>query len=111
MDLLEKKNILMNAYFQFSIQLLSIGLDRSRSHNNHTSFVKLLEKDSSVSVYNRSIQYLAAEMYKVSNGLSQTQMYDILKHKNSHLYNLRHDFQFSTPLVKHVFHVPKAYLI
>ena len=28
----------------------------------------------------------------------------IYKHINSHPYNLRHDFQFSRPLVKTVFH-------
>ena len=31
----------------------------------------------------------------------------IFKHKNSHPYNLRHDFQFSGPLVTTVFHETK----
>ena len=39
-------------------------------------------------------------MYKVSNGLSPLLISDISKHKNSHPYNLRHDSQFSRPLVK-----------
>ena len=43
-------------------------------------------------------------MYKVSNGLSPLLISDISKHKNSHPYNLRHDSQFSRPLVKTLIH-------
>ena len=43
-------------------------------------------------------------MYKVSNGLCPLLISDISKHKNSHPYNLRHDSQFSRPLVKTLFY-------
>ena len=43
-------------------------------------------------------------MYKVSYGLSPLLISDISKHKNSHPYNLRHDSQFSRPLVKTLFY-------
>ena len=42
----------------------------------------LLEKDSSVSIYNRNIPCLASEMYKVSNGLSPPVVSNILTQKN-----------------------------
>ena len=65
-----------------------------------SSFEKLLEKDGSVSIHDRNIQYLAVEIYKVSNGLFPPLISDMFKHKNIHPYNLRHDSQFSIPLVK-----------
>ena len=43
-------------------------------------------------------------MYKVSNGQSPLLISDISKHKNSHPYNLRHDSQFSRPLIKTLIH-------
>ena len=43
-------------------------------------------------------------MYKASNGLSQPHISDIYRHKNSHLYHLRRDSQFSRPFLKNVFH-------
>ena len=41
----------------------------------------LLEKDSSVSIYNRNIPCLTSEMYKVSNGLSPPVVSNILTQK------------------------------
>ena len=39
-------------------------------NDKQSSFKMLLEKDSSVSIHDRNIQWLATEMYKVSKGLS-----------------------------------------
>ena len=63
-----------------------------------------LEKDSSVSIHDRNIQYLATEMYKVSNGLSPPIVRNIFTQKNCHPYNFRLNSQFSRPLVRSVFH-------
>ena len=37
-------------------------------NNKQSSFEKLLEKDSSVSIHDRNIQYLTVEMYKLATG-------------------------------------------
>ena len=50
---------------------IKINRDQERSlhiiYNKQSSFEKPLEKDSSVSVHDRNIQYLAVEMHKVSS--------------------------------------------
>ena len=38
--------------------------------DNQSNFEELLKKDNNVSVYQRNLQFLATELYKVSNGLS-----------------------------------------
>ena len=72
-------------------------------NDKQSSFAELLEKDGSSSIHDKNIQYLALEMYKVSNGLSPAHISDIFKHKNSYPYNLRHDSEFFRRLVKTVF--------
>ena len=47
--------------------------------NKQSSFIKLLEKDNSVSIHQRNLQILAIEMLKVSNGLPPVLMNDIFK--------------------------------
>ena len=82
-------------------------------NDKQSSFEEDFEKGDSVSIHDRNIQYLAVEKYRVRNSclhfLSVICIYiyiyvHIFKHINSHPYNLRHDFQFSRPLVKTVFH-------
>ena len=77
----------MNAFFksQFSYSP-SIWMMQSRKRNNKinrlherclrvtyndglSSFEELLERDNSVSVHNRNIQFLAIELYKVFNDI------------------------------------------
>ena len=62
------------------------------------------KKDSSVSVHDSNIQYLATKMYKVSNELSPPLVNNIFTLKNSPTYNLRLNSQFSRLLVRSVFH-------
>ena len=50
-------------------------------NNKQPSLEKLLEKDSSVSIHNRNIQYLAVEMYKFRIGLSPPLIRDNLNTK------------------------------
>ena len=56
-------------------------------NDKQSSFEKLLEKDSSVSIHDRNIQDLPVEMYKASNGLSPPLISNLFKHKDSHPYN------------------------
>ena len=52
-------------------------------------FEALLEKDGSISIYNRNSQLLAIEMYKVSKGLSPLIITELFERKNEHKYNLK----------------------
>ena len=52
-------------------------------YNDHfSSFKELLSKDKSATVYQRDLQILATEMYKILNGVSPDIMKDILETKN-----------------------------
>ena len=64
----------------------------------------LLEKDTSVFIHAKNIQYLVTEMYKVNNGLTPTVVSNISTQKSYHLYNLRLNSQFSLLLVRSVFY-------
>ena len=50
-------------------------------NDKRSSFEMLLEKHSSVSIYDGNIQSLATEMYKVSNGLSPHLVSNIFRQK------------------------------
>ena len=70
--------------------------------DKQSSFIKLLEKDNSVSIHQRNLQILAIEMFKVSNGLSPVLMNDIFKLRGEQTYNLRKLSQFYRPKVNSV---------
>ena len=53
-------------------------------NDKQSSFKTLSEKDSSVSIHDRNVQYLAIEMYKVSNGISPPLVSNIFRQKISH---------------------------
>ena len=72
--------------------------------DKQSSFKELLPNDSSVSVYERNIQYMATEMYKVSNNFSPPHMNEIFEVRNEHPYNLKQNSQFFRLLVKSVYH-------
>ena len=67
--------------------------------DKQSSFEELLEKDSSVSIHERNIEILAAEMYKVSKGMSPPQITILFARRDEHPYNLRHCAEFLQPLV------------
>ena len=68
-----------------------------------SSFNELVEKDGSISTYERNLQVLATEMYKTSNGLSTPLMKDtFLINKNP--YILRQNSQFSRPRINTEYH-------
>ena len=45
--------------------------------DNQSTFEELLEKENTVSVHQRNLQFLATELYKVSNDLSADLMKDL----------------------------------
>ena len=61
--------------------------------DNYRSYVDLLVKDKSFTVYQRNIQSLAIELFKVRRNLSNMIMCNILK-KRTLTYNLRSQAYF-----------------
>ena len=92
---IEKRGTIMNAFFnsQFSYcpliwmfhsRLINNKINRLHERclrivyrDNQSTFEELLEKDNTVSVHQRNLQFLATELYKVLNGLSP----DLMKEK------------------------------
>ena len=52
-------------------------------------FEELLQKDNSVSVHMKNLQYLATEIFKVKNGLSPIIMNKVFNFQENGKYNLR----------------------
>ena len=116
-----KRRILMNAFFksQFSYCPL-VWMCHSCANNNkinrlqerclrviysdkQSSFQTLLEKDGSVSIHNRNLQFLATEMYKVKNNLSPSIIVELFEQRNEN-YNLRNNNPFTVTAVRTVHH-------
>ena len=76
---------------------------RIKYNDKQSSFIKLLEKDNSVSIHQKNQQMVATEMSKVSNGLSPVLMNDIFKIKGEQTYNLRKLSQFYRTKVNFVY--------
>ena len=92
---IEKRKMIMNAFFnsQFSYcpliwmfhnRLINNKINRLHErclrivHNdNQSTFEELLEKDNTVSVHQRNLQFLAIELYKVINGISPDLMKEV----------------------------------
>ena len=68
------------------------------------SFENLLEKDGSGSMYNRNLQVLVTEMFKISSSISSSIMKDTFEPRTEHTYNLLCISQLSVQLVCTVFH-------
>ena len=92
---IEKRKMIMNAFFnsQFSYcpltwmfhnRLINNKINRLHErclrkvyNDNQSTFEELLEKDNTVSVYQRNLQFLAIELYKVVNGISPDLMKEV----------------------------------
>ena len=86
----------MNSFFKTQFNYLSlIWMCHSRENNRkinrlygrclrticndtRSSFNELLERDGSVSIHGRNLQFLATEMYKIGNGMSTHLMKEII---------------------------------
>ena len=73
-------------------------------NDKQSPFKDLLKKDSSLSIHERNVHILAAEMHKVSENVSSPHMNEIFEVRNKHHKNLRQNSQFSWPLVKSAYH-------
>ena len=73
-------------------------------NDRQSSFIELLNKDSSVSIHIRNIQRLAIEMFRFCNGLSTPLINDKFKLRAENPYNLRHVSEFSRSTVKSAYH-------
>ena len=58
-------------------------------NNKSSTFYQLLEKDESVTIHSRNLQYLATEIFKVKIGISPIIMTKIFKFCDSTTHNLR----------------------
>ena len=58
-------------------------------NNKSSTFYQLLEKDKSVTIYTRNLQYLATEVFRVKIGISPTIMTEIFKFYDNTTHNLR----------------------
>ena len=63
--------------------------------DHFSSFEELRSKDKSVTVHQRNIQILAAEIYRILNGLSPDTMQDIFETKSNY-YKTRNATVFSS---------------
>ena len=112
----------MNAFFksQFSYCPL-VWMCHSRANNSKinrlherclriiysdkkSSFEQLLEKDKSVSIHTRNLQFLATEMYKVKEGLSPSIVTELFEHRDEQHYHLRNNAEFTIPTIRTVYH-------
>ena len=57
--------------------------------DKESSFEELLQKDNSVSVLMKSLQYLATEIFNVKSGLSPIIMNEVFNFQENESYNLR----------------------
>ena len=69
-----------------------------------SSFVELLEVDSSVSVHDRNLRALATDINKIYHGISPTIMKEIVTLRHQNQCNLRNWAYFNAPKVKTVNH-------
>ena len=115
---IEKRRTIMNAFFnsQFSYcplilmfhsRLINNEINRLHERylrivysDNQYSFEELLEKDNTVSVHQRNLQFLATELYKVLNGLSPDLMKDVFPLNDDSSYSTRNKRTFKSRNVK-----------
>ena len=92
---LSQKKVLFNAFFQSKFSYCPlVWMFHSATLNNkinslherclrliyndkHSTFHELLEKDCSVSIHTRNLQFLVTEVYKLAKGISPTIMQEI----------------------------------
>ena len=66
-------------------------LEKRRLNDKSSTFYQLPEKDKSVVIHTRNLQYLATEIFKVKIGISSTIMTEILKFCDNTTHNVRND--------------------
>ena len=108
---INKRRILMKPYIlsQFNCCPL-VWMCHSRSLNNKINrkyrkehckpnFKELLQKDKSITIHQRNLQYLAIEIYKVRMGISPKIMNEIFRFIKNSVYSLRSGIQLEKPSI------------
>ena len=67
-----------------------------------SSFKELLQKDKSITIHQRNLQYLAIEIYKVKMGISPKIMNEIFRFSKNSVYSLRSGIQLEKPSINTV---------
>ena len=117
---INKRRILMKSYIfsQFNYCPL-VWMCHSRSLNNKinriqeralrivykdykSSFKELLQKDKSITIHQKNLQYLAIEIYKVKMGISPKIMNEIFRFSKNSVYSLRSGIHFKKPSINTV---------
>ena len=73
-------------------------------YSDETWFEALLEKDGSVSIYNRNLQLLAIGISTASKDLYPPIITELFEKKNEHQYSMRHYTERAMPAVNSVYH-------
>ena len=116
----QKRKVLMNAFFtsQFSYCPLT-WMFHSRKLNNKinrlhercllviythilSTFEELLNKDNSVSIYQRNLQCLVTERFKVHLGEAPQILHEVFRLTEPSTYNLRFEPEFGTKPIRTV---------
>ena len=119
---IEKRRMIMNAFLnsQFSYcpltwmfhnRLINNKINRLHErylrivyNDNQSTFEEILEKDNTVSVHQRNLQFLAIELYNVVNGISPDLMKEVFPLNDDSGYNLRKKRTFKSQRVKSMRH-------
>ena len=67
-----------------------------------SSFKELLQKDKSITIHQKNLQYLAIEIYKVKMGISPKIMNEIFRFSKNSVYSLRSGIQLKKPSINTV---------
>ena len=66
-------------------------------NDNLSNFQSLLNKDNSITIHHRNIQYLAVEVYKTFHNLNPTFMTEIFKPKQHNYHTRRQNLEIENP--------------
>ena len=69
---------------------------------DYNSSFKELQKDESITIHQRNLQYLAMEIYKVRMDISAKIMNEIFRFSKNYVYNLRSGIQLEKPSINTV---------
>ena len=67
-----------------------------------SSFKELFQKDKSITIHQRNLQYLVIEIYKVRSGISPKIMNEIFRFSKNSVYSLRSGIQLEKPSINTV---------
>ena len=86
----------MRLVYAITIKVLLFG---NTFNDKSTSFRELFERDKSVTVYERNIQILSTEVFKVKNGIVPEIVTEILKFKDNS-YDLKKNSYIERRIIK-----------